>query len=176
MTASYLVLCEDATGDVVGDGWYPDAVPPTPPAGHTYRAASPVLRSRRVEDPWDRWDGASFVPAESDLATYQTARILALASEATIYVGAYYPPARVASLQMLFATATADGLINRAAHIRAALDWGTAVMEEYRARRGDVLAAPDKAGVDAVAYGWPAWLAANPNPGVTVTTALAIPD
>ena len=76
----------------------------------------------------------------------------------------------------MFATAAEIGTKpNRVAHIRSADDWRESVMVSFYAKKTAILAAVDKAGVDAVTWDWPADFDAS-EPGVTIESATAITD
>jgi len=112
-----------------------------------------------------------------DLDSYKAKAKTDLARGVSPAIATGFSQEQVASLSALYSKASIEGgLPNRLAYIKTGLDWMEFALAEYSSRSATIDAAVDQAGVDAVATGWDAWLAANVPPTVTVAGAMAVTD
>lgn len=111
----------------------------------------------------------------AQLDAYRAERVATLVAEVNAYGTAQgYDADTEHRLAVRREEAARLGLVNRAAHIQTAIDWRESVMAHYGAARAALAAAATVAAVDAVTWDFSQFTASNP--GVSVTSALAIAD
>jgi hypothetical protein len=117
-------------------------------------------------------------PVLPDLDDYKNSKLAVLESEVSSFLDDHYDANAQLSLLSMHSNATGKGAskANRKSHVESALDWVEAVLSEYATKAGQVMVAVDHAGVDAIVFDWSTWLSSNPDPGVTIASALAIGD
>jgi len=115
-------------------------------------------------------------PVPPTLDQYKYRAIGILGNQVTEYHSIHYDQPQRESFVMYYQTAIQDGLVNRAAFVRTVMDWTSALQLHYVACAGQVLAAQDEAGVDAVSIDLASWEMTHPDPRVTIPAVLSIPD
>jgi hypothetical protein len=111
------------------------------------------------------------------LADYAEARRLQEEADCWAFVSTRYSSAAQMALNTLHGNAQGRGRTNRRDYIAPAFDWVEAALTEYASTASAIAAAVDHATVDAITpIDWNAWLAANPDPGITIGGALSIAD
>lgn len=116
--------------------------------------------------------GTEWVP----LNVYKELKIEALGLEVTLYHNSRYDQPQRESFVMYYQVSIQDGKVNRAAKVREAMDWTTALQIYYVTCAGMVLMAANKSEVDAVVLDLVGWEVTNPDPHVTIPWILSIPD
>ena len=111
---------------------------------------------------------------DGNLAQWQTARKKALVDAVNAYGEQHYDQRTELRLKHEYNRAVTEGLVNRAAHIKTALDWSAGLITDWMTRSAAVDASIGHAEVVAVSVDFSNNNAADP--GVTVTSALQVTE
>lgn len=99
---------------------------------------------------------------DAELTTWKALRLSALREAVRLYGLSRYDPQTEVRLKHAYNRAIAEGLVNKAAYIRAALDWEDSLSAEYKARFDAIGAAISYAQVMAVSLDFSSFDATDP--------------